>query len=143
MGARSRSTIFGVGHAAIRSILTLSPNVVKIDKFFVHNARTTRFGARALGHMIGLATSFGATVIVEGIESAGDAALAAEAGAKWMQGYHLGRPTLSRPWRLRGNVPSEAAGRRMITGTGGQDASKTGRLPFAAPVLHDALVRVQ
>ena len=134
---------FGVGHAAIRSILTLSPNVVKIDKYFVHNARTTRLGARALGHMIGLATSFGATVIVEGIESAGDAALAAEAGAKWMQGYHLGRPTLSRPWRLRGNVPSEAAGRRMITGTGGQDASKTGRLPFAAPVLHDALVRVQ
>ena len=92
---------FGTGHAAMRSILTLSPDVVKIDKFFVHHAKASPTGRRTLAHLIGLVESFGAIAIVEGIESAADQTLVREAGARWQQGYHLGRPSLSRPWRLK------------------------------------------
>lgn len=91
---------FGMGHAAIRSILTLAPDVVKIDKFFVHNARATTAGRDALAHMIGLVESLGAVAIVEGVENETHARLAREAGAVWQQGYHHGRPSISRPWRL-------------------------------------------
>ena len=92
---------FGTGHAAMRSILTLSPDVVKIDKFFIHHAKASPSGQRTLAHLIGLAESLGATVIVEGIENAADQKLAREAGAHWQQGYHHGRPSMSRPWRLK------------------------------------------
>lgn len=101
---------FGTGHTAMRSILTLSPDVVKIDKFFVHHAKASPAGRRTLAHLIGLAESLGAIVIVEGIESAADQKLAREAGARWQQGYHLGRPSMSRPWRLKGSaLPASGA----------------------------------
>lgn len=102
LGCRIALDDFGVGHAAVRSILTLAPDVVKVDKFFVRNARTSPHGQRTLAHMIGLAESLGAIVIVEGIETESDSQLASNAGAQWFQGYHHGRPMVSRPWRLTG-----------------------------------------
>lgn len=102
LGCRIALDDFGVGHAAVRSILTLAPDVVKVDKFFVRNARTSPHGQRTLAHMIGLAESLGAIVIVEGIETESDSQLALNAGAQWLQGYHYGRPMVSRPWRLTG-----------------------------------------
>ena len=110
---------FGTGHAAIRSILALDPEVVKIDKFFVHHAKLSEMGRRTLAHMIGLAESLGALVVVEGVESAADSRMAREAGARWQQGYHLGLPSISRPWRVgaAGVSPirgAEAIGYRRI-----------------------------
>lgn len=120
LGCKIALDDFGVGHAAIRSILTLAPDVVKIDGYFIHNARTAPLGPKALEHMIGLAASFGATVIVEGIECTSDAQIATEAGALWLQGYHCGRPTVSRPWRLK--VPA-----RMPTSVVGLSKGAAGR----------------
>jgi EAL domain-containing protein (putative c-di-GMP-specific phosphodiesterase class I) len=111
---------FGVGHAAVRTILTLAPDIVKIDKFFVCNAKASDAGLRTLVHIIGLAESLGAIVVVEGIESATDSRLVREAGGRWQQGFHLGRPSISRPWRLTSTVSSissAAAGREDISGS--------------------------
>jgi len=103
LGCRIVLDDFGVGHAAIRSVLMLAPDVVKVDKFFIRGAKASAAGRRTLAHMIGLAESLGAIAIVEGVETEGDSQLAREAGAGWLQGFHFGRPSVSRPWRLGGN----------------------------------------
>lgn len=96
LGCRVVLDDFGVGHAAIRSVLSLSPDVVKIDRFFVRHAHASPAGWRALGHLIGLVHSLGALAIVEGVETAQESRMVAGLGARWQQGFHLGRPSLSR-----------------------------------------------
>lgn len=121
---------FGVGYAAVRSILALAPDVIKIDKFFVHNAKASDMGRRALVHLIGLAESLGAIVVVEGIETAADSNLVREAGGQWQQGFHLGRPSISRPWRLTPTASSTHNVAAMPEYDGGSDFMMTGGSPL-------------
>ena len=109
LGCRIALDDFGTGHASIQSILTLSPDRVKIDKYFVSRARGSEAGKRALAHLIGLAGALGAEAIVEGVETSTDAGMVREAGARWQQGYHHGRPTVARPWRMEAVVTALAA----------------------------------
>ena len=91
---------FGTGHAAFRLMLTLKPDIVKIDRFFVHHASASAQGFDALVHLIGLAESLGALTIVEGVETEAESEMVILAGGRWQQGYHLGGPSFARPWRL-------------------------------------------
>lgn len=106
---------FGTGHAAFRMMLALKPDMVKIDRFFVHHAAASTNGFDALTHLIGLARSLGAIAIVEGIETEAESEMAIRAGGHWQQGYHLGGPSFAHPRRhdavasVDGNV-DEAAG---------------------------------
>lgn len=117
---------FGTGHAAFRLLLSLKPDIAKIDRFFVHHAKASSQGFDALVHLIGLAESLGAIAIVEGVETATDSALVHNAGARWQQGFHLGRPSISRPWRMKADAwsahavetESEGDGRPVPKGTG-------------------------
>jgi EAL domain-containing protein (putative c-di-GMP-specific phosphodiesterase class I) len=104
LGCRIALDDFGTGHASIQSLLSYAPDRVKIDKYFVSRARASLDGRRALSHLIGLAEALGAEVIVEGVETAADAILVREAGGQWQQGYHHGRPTVGRPWRMEVNA---------------------------------------
>ncbi len=101
LGCRIALDDFGTGHASIQSLLSLYPDRVKIDKYFVSRARASFAGRRALSHLIGLAEALGAEAIVEGVETAADAKLVREAGGRWQQGYYHGRPTVGRPWRMK------------------------------------------
>lgn len=88
---------FGAGFASIRSILALRPDIVKIDKLFIRLAGDDAARRDFLGHLIGLAGALGANVVVEGIESETQSAIARGLGASWLQGYHLGTPSLALP----------------------------------------------
>lgn len=96
LGCRIVLDDFGIGHAAIRSILALSPEVVKIDKFFLRNATTSKNGWRALAHLVGMVDALGPLTVVEGVEDARSSALLLGMGVQWQQGWHLGRPSMSR-----------------------------------------------
>lgn len=109
LGCRIALDDFGMGHASIQSLLSFSPDRVKIDRYFVSRARASEAGKRALAHLIGLAEALGATVIVEGVETPADAQMVSAAGAHWQQGYHHGRPTVARPWGIRGASVSQAS----------------------------------
>lgn len=100
LGCRIALDDFGTGHASIQSLLSYAPDRVKIDKYFVSRARASVAGRRALSHLIGLAEALGAEAIIEGIETRSDAQMVCEAGGRWQQGYHHGRPTVSRPWQM-------------------------------------------
>lgn len=97
LGCRIAIDDFGTGYASIRNVMALSPDFVKIDRFFLHYASYGEAQQGIFEHLVGLAWSLGATVIAEGVETAEQAALAAKAGCRWQQGFFWGRPSLSRP----------------------------------------------
>jgi len=105
---------FGAGHASIRQLLAFKPEVVKVDRFFVHYAKASTQGFAALGHLIGLAESLGALAVVEGIETAAESEMARQAGGCWQQGYHLGRPSFARPLGLGNGTGRNMGGIGMI-----------------------------
>lgn len=107
---------FGTGFASIRSILALRPDIVKIDKLFIRLAGDGDARRDFLGHLIGLAGALGADVVVEGIESEAQSIAARRLGADWLQGYHLGAPSLALPLSTPADVESgvRARSRRAI-----------------------------
>lgn len=93
---------FGTGHAAFRLILALKPDIIKIDRYFVHHAAASAQGFDVLVHLIGLAESLGAIAIVEGVETESESEMVLRAGGCWQQGYHLGGPSFAHPSRYGG-----------------------------------------
>lgn len=91
---------FGMGYSSIAQLIALKPNMVKIDAFFVRRARRSRDGRKCLEHLIGFASAIAQEVVVEGIEDEEQSAIAGAAGALWQQGYHQGRPAITRPSRF-------------------------------------------
>ncbi len=98
LGVRIALDDFGVGHASIRNLLALQPDIVKVDRFFLHRAIESDRGRATLQHLVGLAGNMASTIVVEGVETEAEDSLAVQAGALWRQGYHLGRPSVIRPW---------------------------------------------
>jgi EAL domain-containing protein (putative c-di-GMP-specific phosphodiesterase class I) len=77
---------FGTGSASIGQLISLSPDVIKIDQVFLRRALNDSAGRMMLKHMIGLGKSLLATVVVEGVESYSESRLALQLGATWQQG---------------------------------------------------------
>ncbi len=68
LGCRFALDDFGVGHASIRNALTLSPDIIKIDGFFLRQADPAIHDYPTLEHLIGIAASLAPVVVVEGVE---------------------------------------------------------------------------
>ncbi|TNE45363.1 MAG: EAL domain-containing protein [Sphingomonadales bacterium] len=122
LGVRIALDDFGVGHASIRHLLALQPDIVKVDRFFMYRARESGRGREALRHLVGLAGNMASTVIVEGVETRADDELASQVGAVWRQGFHKGSPSVIRAWR---------------GGVSRQDADGAGRFMYPATVLRE------
>lgn len=99
MGCRVAVDDFGVGFASIRQLLIFSPDIIKIDRLFLERATQGGRDAVIFRQMVELARSFGAEVVVEGIETRAQADLVDAAGAVWQQGYFHARPSSAMPWR--------------------------------------------
>jgi EAL domain-containing protein (putative c-di-GMP-specific phosphodiesterase class I) len=110
LGCRIAIDDFGVGFSSVRSVLALSPDYVKVDAFFLRRAGQSARCRNALAHMIGLAGTMAAGVIVEGVETEADSRLVASLGADWQQGHHVHFPSTLRPWIARRKAPAAASG---------------------------------
>jgi len=92
--ARCRVAIddFGAGHTSIETMLALEPDIVKLDGQFIRHATVSQVGFVIFSHVIGLAAASTPIVVIEGVESPDQAALAQGAGGWLQQGYLHGRP---------------------------------------------------
>jgi EAL domain-containing protein (putative c-di-GMP-specific phosphodiesterase class I)/CheY-like chemotaxis protein len=91
-GARLAADDLGSGYAGFRHLVSLEPDIIKLDISLVagiHRSRTARALASAL---IAFAADIGAMVIAEGVEEAPELEALRDMGVHWAQGYHLGRP---------------------------------------------------
>ncbi|WP_157385371.1 EAL domain-containing protein [Rhizobium freirei] len=97
LGCKIALDDFGAGRDAIRDLYALRPDIVKIDAFFLRQARHSEKGQAALKSLVGLARAFGGAVVAEGVETQVDSNAALEAGAAWQQGYFIDLPRLETP----------------------------------------------
>jgi len=86
---------FGQGRSNFDRIVQLRPKLVKIDRSLLREALGETQARRMLPSLIDMLKDAGAEVAVKGVENARDALAAIEAGASYLQGFHLGAPTRS------------------------------------------------
>ena len=107
-GCRVALDDFGAGHTSLRHLQTLAVDTVKIDGSFVRNLADNPDNQIFVRHLLRLTRDLGLSTVAECVENAEDAALLRAEGVDYLQGYHLGRPTIERIWLGRA-APVERA----------------------------------
>jgi len=108
-GCRVALDDFGAGHTTLRHLQTLAVDIVKIDGSFIQNLAVSPENRVFLRHLLGLTKGFGLSTVAECVESAADEELLRAEGIAYLQGYHIGAPTIERPWLAE--PPTETGGR--------------------------------
>ncbi len=85
---------FGAGHSNLDRLLRIQPDIVKLDGELVR-ARCRSTARPLLPNLVSLLHDVGMLVVVEGIETEDDLAIAVASNADIAQGYLLGRPNQS------------------------------------------------
>ncbi|MEO1061548.1 MAG: EAL domain-containing protein [Actinomycetota bacterium] len=91
-GVRVAIDDFGVGYSTLDVILRADVDVIKIDPSFVADAVRNRRARAILASMRSMADDLGVGLVVEGIETEEQHAIATEAGCEVGQGYLYSRP---------------------------------------------------
>jgi EAL domain-containing protein (putative c-di-GMP-specific phosphodiesterase class I) len=82
----------GAGYASFRHILALQPDIIKCDREMVTGLDADPVRAALVGALVAFAAEIGATLVAEGVETAGELTALARLGVSSGQGYHLARP---------------------------------------------------
>ncbi|VXB17062.1 Diguanylate phosphodiesterase [Burkholderia sp. 8Y] len=86
---------FGAGHSNVDRLLTMRPDIVKLDRSLVRvqsGPKRAHLSDWVLPKLVDLLHQSGMFVVAEGIETREDLLLAARANVDFVQGYLLGRP---------------------------------------------------
>ena len=91
-GLRFALDDFGDGRSSLRLWAELRPEIVKIDKYFVHDVATEPVKVQTLRGLTRFAETFGTTLVAEGIETEDELRVVRDLGIELGQGWFLGRP---------------------------------------------------
>jgi len=83
---------FGVGHSNFERIWRVQPQIVKIDRTTLIQARNDHKVRRVLPSLVALLHEAGCMTLIEGIEDEEDAMIALDADIDLAQGFFFGRP---------------------------------------------------
>ncbi|MGE6180260.1 EAL domain-containing protein [Aeromonas salmonicida] len=83
---------FGTGSSSIKRLSLVSFNILKIDKIFINQARTSILGQKILTNIVLMAHDLGLLIVAEGIENQCDFDRIANLGVDIAQGYYLSKP---------------------------------------------------
>jgi PAS domain S-box-containing protein len=111
LGVRLAIDDAGSGYASLRHILTLAPDVIKLDRALVTDLDTDRARRALVAAVVSFATEMGATRVTgEGVETHAELLALTALGVDAAQGYHIGRPTTSAlDWSQWGLPVAESA----------------------------------
>lgn len=73
-------------------VLALRPDIVKLDSSVIHAAERTASATAVIHGLVNIVHQAGAQVVIEGIETAKQLAIARDTGADLLQGYYLDYP---------------------------------------------------
>jgi diguanylate cyclase (GGDEF)-like protein len=91
-GLRFALDDFGDGRSSLRLWAELRPEIVKIDKYFIHELHKHAVKVQTLKGLARFAETFGTALVAEGIETAAELQVVRDLGIELGQGYFLGRP---------------------------------------------------
>jgi len=86
---------FGDGRSSLRLWSQIKPEVVKIDRYFVHEVSQHADKLKTIQALKQIASIFGSALVAEGIETEADLRVLRDLGISYGQGYFLGRPEMS------------------------------------------------
>ena len=92
LGVRLALDDFGTGYSSLSHLREFPIDILKIAKPFVDDLDTESSDSSFLEAILGLARALDLTVVVEGIETADQAATLQRLGCRLGQGYHFARP---------------------------------------------------
>ncbi|MDD5053528.1 MAG: GGDEF domain-containing protein [Sulfuricurvum sp.] len=85
---------FGIGQSGYKMLYHCTPNIIKIDRFFLTSIDKEPKKKLLARNMVQLATLLGCRVIAEGVETERELMVCKEIGCQLVQGYFILRPTL-------------------------------------------------
>jgi len=88
---------FGAGHSNFDRVWNLQPDIVKLDRSMITQAAGNLRIRRMMPMMVSLLHEVGSLVLMEGIESTGEALMAMDADVDFVQGYYFALPAESLP----------------------------------------------
>ena len=92
-GARFAVDDAGAGFASMRHVIELQPAFVKLDAYLIRGMRSRQTLRAFLRALNGFTMEIGATMVAEGVETAGDVRMLRETGFPLLaQGYGIARP---------------------------------------------------
>jgi EAL domain-containing protein (putative c-di-GMP-specific phosphodiesterase class I)/GGDEF domain-containing protein len=144
-GAQFALDDYGTANASLNLWVQLQPDVVKIDRFFIHDISNDALKFEAVRAMQHFAQASGARLVAEGIENAADLIVLRDMGIDCGQGFFFGRPNVE-PLRVLAPEAREAiradhiavfpeATRSAATQPAGGSAPAAGKMLVRAPAL--------
>jgi diguanylate cyclase (GGDEF)-like protein len=91
-GAQFALDDYGTANASMNLWVRLQPDVVKIDRFFIHDIASDPLKFEAVRAMQHFAAASGAQLVAEGIENEADLLVVRDMGIGCGQGFFFGRP---------------------------------------------------
>jgi len=82
----------GAGFASLKRVVSLRPDIIKIDLALTRGVDTDPARRALTGALVGFAAEQGAALVAEGVETAEELATLRALGVGFAQGYYLGRP---------------------------------------------------
>ena len=92
LGVRSALDDFGTGHSTLTHLQRLPVDVLKIDRSFVNHMLDDSQDKALVEGVIGLARTFGCSVVAEGVETPAQARMLLELGCDFGQGTGIAAP---------------------------------------------------
>jgi PAS domain S-box-containing protein len=106
LGVRLAVDDAGAGYSSLRHIVTLSPDIIKIDRALVANLDTDRARRALVMAVVVYALEIGTTMVVaEGVETTGELETLRSLGVDAVQGYLTGAPTTCHEAWFKRGVP--------------------------------------
>lgn len=87
----------GAGYSSLNLIHLLRPDVLKLDMELVRDVDTDPYKGRIVANLLNVANSLDIEPLAEGVETAGELEWLRAHGAKYVQGYLIGKPSPT-PW---------------------------------------------
>lgn len=87
----------GAGYSSLNLIHELRPDLLKLDMELIRGVDADPYKARLVANLLDVAAALEIDTLAEGIETEGELRWVQEHGAKYVQGYLLGRPS-ALPW---------------------------------------------
>lgn len=92
MGFKLAIDDFGAGHSNETRILSIVPDIIKIDMDMVQGVSNDRNKAVLICNLLAFCKARGAKVVAEGVENAEDLEMIIRMGVDYVQGFYTGRP---------------------------------------------------
>jgi sensor c-di-GMP phosphodiesterase-like protein len=112
---------FGTGNSNLSYLGDLSITAIKMDMIFTQSVGTDNIRSRLIPSILGMARDLGATMVVEGIETAAQEEYFKAAGVRFAQGWRYSRAVSAEEFKAMVSVGRLPAGAEVKTETSSPD----------------------